>query len=93
MGMVVGVCWLVIFVVVGDKNKRLGEKREREEYRGMIWLIGGGGGWCYWLAMWWQWVAKREIGRETEIKEKRESQFCIFLYYFNGLYVKIKIGM
>ena len=27
---------------------------------GAIWLIGGGYGW-------WQWVAKREIGRETKI--------------------------
>ena len=23
---------------------------------GMIWLIGGGGGWCNWDALQWQWV-------------------------------------
>ena len=23
---------------------------------GLIWLIGGGGGWCYWDALQWQWV-------------------------------------
>lgn len=35
-------------------------------------------------------MAKREIGRETE---NSESRFFILLYYFNGLYVKIKIVM
>ena len=23
---------------------------------GAIWLIDGGGGWCYWVALRWQWV-------------------------------------
>ena len=36
-----------------------------------------------------QWVAKRKIGRETKIREKR----VIFLYYFNELYIKIKTEM
>ena len=38
-------------------------------------LLGSGDGWCYWVALQWQWVDERKIGRETKIREKRECHF------------------
>ena len=39
---------------------------------GGIWLIGGGYGW-------WQWLAKREIGRETKFSERKFENVILFL--------------
>jgi len=44
-------------------------------------LLSSGDGWCYWVALQWQWVVEREIGRETKIREKRERE-SFFIYYF-----------